>query len=245
MSSRLTNILLLTVVVAIGVNVAVDFRMMQLLEQVSGQLAEPRPTVILAGTPQTDVTAAADDGNVPEPPASPEAPAPPVEPPAPAEAPEAPEPIAPPIDDTPTTSDAQTEQPVPPPTPDDPPATPVTATLAEPWAVSGPVVVEVITQLLDGDYEPVHQRLTDRYISQLKKLSRPDSPALESSMDKVRTKHGAFRRVIETSEGGAGLPGELWRVDVETEKGSRLTFTIKLDIQRKVESIFVRETSTE
>ena len=252
MSSRLTNLLLFLLVLVLAADVAVEYRTLQFMEErFAGRPASlldalwspaesapeslPLPDIEPLVGPVTDTeplpapmaTTVPTPLPTPTPPPPAPAPAPPkVEPPrviVPAPPAPEPEPLPAP---TPVTT-----APAPMPAPPAPEST-------DSWQTYGPAVIEVITHLLNGQYDPVVKQF-DENMAQV--LTRD---GLAKAIDPFRQKHGTLSRLVSHMPvSDPAVPDSLhaFTVRVETEKDAGgLTFTVTLDDQKRIAGLYVQ-----
>ncbi|MAE60207.1 MAG: hypothetical protein CMJ49_02505 [Planctomycetaceae bacterium] len=221
MSSRLMPVLVIALIAAVAVNTYVNYRVVALLEQVSLRLADPPQPVVVIESPIVETAAAGDSAKI-EPVVEPV-----VEP--------AVEPVAqtqPSVQITITERSEIPEPPRPELVAPQPPALSEAELHAKAWETSGPIVTGIIKELLAGDYDDAAARLDDVYAARL-------GTKLNTRMDDVRQESGEFSKVIQVDKAGVRLPGQLWRVVVETNRDQRLQFTIQLNDAKKVSSVYV------
>jgi len=104
------------------------------------------------------------------------------------------------------------------------------------WPTYGPTIESVIRDLLAGEYQQVYDRFTDEY-----KQALPVD-MIAAAMDPIRKKHGAFQSIVEHAAPTRRLPPGLhgFMVTTETQSAGPLVFTITLNEQQRVASLYVR-----
>jgi hypothetical protein len=255
MSLRITNMLLLALIVMIGIfamlQVQSNNRQQILLESLLRETGYRSPRLAAGyGAPADPMTRPMDPESVDSTPAAQDDQAPPRPDPAgaPADAPR-------PADVQPTASgdaDGSTEPSAGSPTqPDednaDQPRDEVIA--ADPGPATNPlpddptwqklesIYVQIIMNLLDGDYQPVIQR----FDATMAAVLSPDQ--LAKVMDPIRAAAGPFDTVLAAGPVRFGVPQNqtCYQVQVKTKRNQVLIFTITLDQARRISGLYVRE----
>lgn len=229
--TRLTEILLVLLLVVVGLSVVMQFQTLKSLNQIAAQIAERQPVAVVPPV-QTPGPVAPTRPNGAQPanptPANP--------------GPTNPTKIVPPtpdpVDPTPTTP-PKPDPPAPGPGPSVPVApSPPTLPSGDPqWQTSGPLVETVIQQLLGGDYEAVFNTFDPVMQTNLSR------EALAGAIDPIRTEHGAFKKFtnhrIVTDNAQASM--STFEVDTELADGHKLRFTISVDGKSRVSGLLLGE----
>ncbi len=105
------------------------------------------------------------------------------------------------------------------------------------WQKLESIYVQIIMNLLDGAYEPVVQR----FDATMAAVLSPDK--LAEVMDQIRRTSGPFDTILATGRVRFGVPENqtCYQVQVRTKRDEVLVFTITLDQARRISGLFVRE----
>lgn len=228
--SRLTEILLVLLLVVVGLSVIMQFQTLKLLNQIASQSADRQPVAVVPPTPTPGpVTPTPANGAQPANPTPAN--------PGPTNPTEIIKPKPDPTPPTPTPPKPDPPKPGPGPGVPVAPSPPTIATGDPQWQTHSPLVETVIQQLLSGDYEAVFNTFDPVMQTNLSR------EALAGAIDPIRTKHGAFKKFIHhrvvTDNAQASM--STFEVDTELADGHKLRFTISIDGKSRVSGLLLGE----
>ena len=118
-----------------------------------------------------------------------------------------------------------------------PPPPPASDTRArKDWPTYGPRAIQVIDELLSGNYAAVLNKLDGDMARTL------DRATLVRVMDPIRAKHGRLARILgyRTPDPAPESSKHAFEIQVATTEGDPLTFTITLDQRERVAGLWVK-----